>query len=121
MSIATPAIGTVGMGNIIFNAQDIDFTGAVLADESVANATFNARGDIRLTLRALGAAIVEERAYEDHHAYTAAEFARLRARAKAENATLVTTEKDFVRLTPAEREDVRFIPVRAVRYNGLER
>lgn len=65
------------------------------------------------TLRALGAEIVEERAYEDHHAYTAAEFARLRARAKAENASLVTTEKDFVRLTPAEREDVRFIPVRA--------
>jgi tetraacyldisaccharide 4'-kinase len=65
------------------------------------------------TLRALGANIVEERAYEDHHAYTAAEFARLRVRAKAENASLVTTEKDFVRLTPAEREDVRFIPVRA--------
>jgi tetraacyldisaccharide 4'-kinase len=65
------------------------------------------------TLRALGAEIVEKRAYEDHHAYTAAEFARLRIRAKASNASLVTTEKDFVRLTPAEREDVRFIPVRA--------
>ncbi|HEY2034648.1 MAG TPA: tetraacyldisaccharide 4'-kinase [Rhizomicrobium sp.] len=65
------------------------------------------------TLRALGAEIVEERAYDDHHAYTAAEFARLRSRAKALDASLVTTEKDFVRLTPAEREDVRFIPVRA--------
>jgi tetraacyldisaccharide 4'-kinase len=65
------------------------------------------------TLRSLGANIVEERAYEDHDAYTAAEFARLRARAQALNASLVTTEKDFVRLTPAEREDVRFIPVRA--------
>ena len=65
------------------------------------------------TLRALGADIVEQRAYEDHHAYTAAEFARLRVRAKACDASLVTTEKDFVRLTPAEREDVRFIPVRA--------
>ncbi|HEX7726824.1 MAG TPA: tetraacyldisaccharide 4'-kinase [Rhizomicrobium sp.] len=65
------------------------------------------------TLRMLGAQIVEERAYEDHHAYTAAEFARLHARAKAQDASLVTTEKDFVRLTPAEREDVRFIPVRA--------
>ncbi|MGN6517195.1 MAG: tetraacyldisaccharide 4'-kinase [Rhizomicrobium sp.] len=65
------------------------------------------------TLRALGAEIVEERAYEDHHAYTAAEFARLRARGKALDAVLVTTEKDFVRLTPAERQEVRFIPVRA--------
>lgn len=65
------------------------------------------------TLRALGADVAEERAYEDHHAYTAAEFARLRARAKALDAVLVTTEKDFVRLTPAERQEVRFIPVRA--------
>jgi tetraacyldisaccharide 4'-kinase len=66
------------------------------------------------TLRALGAQVVEERAYEDHHAYTASEFARLRARAKSADAQLVTTEKDFVRLTPAERQDVRFIPVRAM-------
>jgi tetraacyldisaccharide 4'-kinase len=65
------------------------------------------------TLRSLGASIVEKRAYEDHHAYTAAEFARLRARAKTLNASLVTTEKDFVRLTASGREDVRFIPVRA--------
>ena len=66
------------------------------------------------TLRALGAQIVEQREYADHHAYTASEFARLRARAKAADAQLVTTEKDFVRLTPAERTDVRFVPVRAV-------
>jgi tetraacyldisaccharide 4'-kinase len=66
------------------------------------------------TLRSLGAHIVEAREYEDHHAYTASEFARLRAKAKAANAELVTTEKDFVRLTPAERQDVRFVPVRAV-------
>jgi tetraacyldisaccharide 4'-kinase len=66
------------------------------------------------TLRALGAQIVEAREYADHHAYTASEFARMRAKAKAADAELVTTEKDFVRLTPAERQDVRFVPVRAV-------
>jgi tetraacyldisaccharide 4'-kinase len=66
------------------------------------------------TLRSLGAQIVEAREYADHHAYTASEFARLRAKAKAADAELVTTEKDFVRLTPAERQDVRFVPVRAV-------
>jgi tetraacyldisaccharide 4'-kinase len=70
-------------------------------------------GKFFATLRGLGAIIAEERAYEDHHAYTASEFARLHSRAKALDATLVTTEKDFVRLTPAERQDVRFIPVRA--------
>jgi tetraacyldisaccharide 4'-kinase len=66
------------------------------------------------TLRTLGAEIVEEREYADHHAYTASEFARLRARANAAGAMLVTTEKDFVRLTPSERRDVRFVPVHAV-------
>jgi tetraacyldisaccharide 4'-kinase len=66
------------------------------------------------TLRSLGAEIVEEREYDDHHAYTASEFARLRAKAKAADAQLMTTEKDFVRLTPAERQDVHFVPVQAV-------
>jgi tetraacyldisaccharide 4'-kinase len=41
-------------------------------------------------------------------------MARLKARAKAENALLVTTEKDYVRLTPAEREGIVPLPVQAV-------
>jgi len=65
------------------------------------------------TLRAMGAEIIEARAYADHHEYTASEFARLRAKAQAGDATLMTTEKDYVRLTPAERQEVRFLPVRA--------
>jgi tetraacyldisaccharide 4'-kinase len=71
-------------------------------------------GKFFATLRSLGAQIVEAREYADHHAYTASEFARLHAKAKAAGADLVTTEKDFVRLTPAERQNVRFVPVRAV-------
>jgi tetraacyldisaccharide 4'-kinase len=63
------------------------------------------------TLRALGADLVEARAFADHHVYTASEIARLKA--KARGALLVTTEKDFVRLTPSERDGVNFMPVRA--------
>ncbi len=49
-TIATPAVGTAGNnGSIVFNATAIDFTGAMLIDRSVANATFNAAGDIRFT------------------------------------------------------------------------
>lgn len=65
------------------------------------------------TLRALGADVVEARSYADHHAYTASEIARLHARARASNAMLITTEKDFVRLTPSEKQEVNFLPVRA--------
>ena len=65
------------------------------------------------TLRVLGADIVESREYADHHAYTASEIARLKARARCTEAKLVTTEKDYVRLTTQDRDGVRFLPVRA--------
>jgi tetraacyldisaccharide 4'-kinase len=65
------------------------------------------------TLRSLGAEIVEARGFGDHHVFSAAEMARLHAKARAGGAQLITTEKDFARLTPAERPDIRFLPVRA--------
>lgn len=72
------------------------------------------------TLRALGAQIVENRAYADHHAYTASEIARLKARSRSTQAMLVTTEKDYVRLTTQDRDDIRFLPVRAAFENQSE-
>ncbi|CAX25377.1 Tetraacyldisaccharide 4'-kinase [Methylorubrum extorquens DM4] len=53
------------------------------------------------TLRGLGAEIVAERAFADHHPYTPKDWAALSALAAREGASLVTTEKDAVRL-PAE-------------------
>lgn len=50
-------------------------------------------------LETLGATVVERVAFADHHAFTPAEARRLLARARALNAQLVTTEKDWVRLT----------------------
>lgn len=63
------------------------------------------------TLRGLGAQLIETREFPDHHAFSASDIARLKA--KARGALLMTTEKDFVRLTPQEREGVSFLPVRA--------
>ncbi|HEV2560885.1 MAG TPA: tetraacyldisaccharide 4'-kinase [Rhizomicrobium sp.] len=65
------------------------------------------------TLHALGAEIVETCSFADHHAYTAAEVARLKRKAANARAMLVTTEKDHVRLTAAERAGIAFLPVRA--------
>jgi tetraacyldisaccharide 4'-kinase len=65
------------------------------------------------SLRAFGAEIVDARAYPDHTAYTAAEIARLKARARDAGAALITTEKDYVRLTDAERVGIAFLPVHA--------
>jgi tetraacyldisaccharide 4'-kinase len=63
------------------------------------------------SLARLGARIVEQRAYGDHHVYTQAELARLKAKARAEDALLITTQKDFVRLTPTEREGIAALAV----------
>jgi tetraacyldisaccharide 4'-kinase len=63
------------------------------------------------SLRQAGAILVEARPYGDHHAYSQSEIARLKARARAEGALLVTTEKDHVRLTPAEREGILALPL----------
>lgn len=66
------------------------------------------------TLKALGANIGEACGYADHHVYTAAEVARLKAKARDNNAMLITTEKDFVRLAPLQRENIAVLSVRAV-------
>lgn len=50
------------------------------------------------TLRTLGARLVEEIAFPDHHAFAPADATRLLDLARSHGATLVTTEKDRVRL-----------------------
>lgn len=65
------------------------------------------------SLRSVGANIVETRSFADHHSYTADEIARLKASARAKDALLVTTEKDFARLTTEDRDGIRTLPVRA--------
>ncbi len=65
------------------------------------------------TLQMLGADLIETRSFADHHVYTASEMGRLRAKARSSDSMLVTTEKDYVRLAPAEREAIRYLPVRA--------
>jgi tetraacyldisaccharide 4'-kinase len=50
------------------------------------------------TLTASGLDVAETRAFDDHHPFTAAEIDRLMEDARKTSLTLVTTEKDFVRL-----------------------
>ena len=50
------------------------------------------------TLRNEGARLIETRSFPDHHRYTEREARRLLKAATEQNAMLVTTEKDYVRL-----------------------
>ena len=59
-----------------------------------------------------GAAVVGSCFFPDHHPYSEDEIIQLRA--VAGEAMLVTTEKDFVRLSTAQREGIRMLKVAAV-------
>ena len=50
------------------------------------------------TLRNNGARLIDTRSFPDHHRYTMRDARRLLKAAEAQNAMLVTTDKDFVRL-----------------------
>jgi tetraacyldisaccharide 4'-kinase len=63
------------------------------------------------TLRALGAQTIAERGFPDHHRFGAGELAALRREAESADALLVTTRKDWVRLTPAERSGIAVLDV----------
>jgi tetraacyldisaccharide 4'-kinase len=56
--------------------------------------------------------VVETVDFPDHHPFTDAELLALQAKADAQQAILVTTEKDAVRLTPEWQARVTPIPIR---------
>ena len=64
------------------------------------------------TLNKAEVSTAERFSFPDHHFYTAGELTRLRQIAKKENATLITTQKDYCRLSAEDRADIAFLPVR---------
>jgi tetraacyldisaccharide 4'-kinase len=63
------------------------------------------------SLRDLGATLVAQHGFPDHHRYRDSELAALRGEAAATGALLVTTAKDWVRLAPAERAGIAVLDV----------
>ena len=63
-------------------------------------------------LERAGVVLVGREAFADHHAFTAADLARLEANARSAGRDLVTTPKDAVRLPPgmSVARDVRGAP-----------
>ncbi|MEM7507183.1 MAG: tetraacyldisaccharide 4'-kinase [Pseudomonadota bacterium] len=66
------------------------------------------------TLRQAGAILCRAEAFPDHHIYTPKVLDRLIRTARAEQALLITTEKDAVRISPAYRNELMVLPVQMV-------
>ena len=63
------------------------------------------------TLKQIGAELVRELSFADHHSYSEADLSRLHQEAFNNGAELVTTHKDWVRLPPEWRARVLALPV----------
>lgn len=63
------------------------------------------------TLRKSGANIVQSHAFADHHPYSQADLTALQADATRLAAQLITTEKDWMRLPVAWRDQITYLPV----------
>ncbi|MBV9587929.1 MAG: tetraacyldisaccharide 4'-kinase, partial [Alphaproteobacteria bacterium] len=63
------------------------------------------------TLRRLGARLVRTASFPDHHPYRPEEIARLGEIAARDDARLVTTAKDWIRLPPGLRADIDVLEV----------
>lgn len=63
------------------------------------------------TLAGTGALLCGSRAFPDHHPFTGADMTTLRREATRVGATLVTTEKDWVRIPAGHRAGIEALPV----------
>ncbi len=62
-------------------------------------------------LKTQGFEVVERFAFPDHHRLSPNHLKRMRLQAREKNADLITTEKDFTRLSVDQREGIRTLPV----------
>lgn len=55
--------------------------------------------------------IVKKTIFSDHYQYTENDINSLKNRAESLNACLITTEKDFIRLTERQQQDISILPI----------
>ncbi len=65
------------------------------------------------TLKALGADLRDSVPFPDHHVYSSGDLRYLERLANDHEAQLITTEKDYTRLAPEDRQHILTLPVEA--------
>lgn len=72
------------------------------------------------TLRKSGFSILKTKAFPDHHNYTKNEIKKLYNEAAYLKAQLITTEKDFIKLTKEQRKEIKPFPVTLTLENKID-
>jgi tetraacyldisaccharide 4'-kinase len=63
------------------------------------------------TLEGLGCTLIKRISFSDHHPYSISEINELKKSANKQNAVLVTTEKDAIRLPDSTRDDIKILAI----------
>ena len=114
-SVADRIISLAPRGLPILTARlEPDETGAKLAAKRVFAFAGIARPEkFFASLRAAGCEVAGTRVFPDHHQFRTSDLAALRIAARDAGAILVTTEKDYVRLSAEEAAAIQVLAVRA--------
>ena len=105
-------VGNLGPHKQPILRANVEATNADLAGKTViAFAGIGMPEKFFKTLKKVGANVVKTRSFSDHHPYTAGEITELKLLAATEDATLVTTAKDAVRLPLEARESILVLDV----------
>jgi tetraacyldisaccharide 4'-kinase len=112
MGEAEMRLDALAIGKPVLRARLVPENGAEFAGKPViAFAGIGRPEKFFATLEALGARLLARHAFADHHRYREGELVALAATAEHAGATLVTTAKDAVRLSPAWRGRVGVLRV----------
>lgn len=101
-------------GGLVLRARVIPEAGAVATLRGKRVLAFAGIGDPErffATLRASGIDVAGTRMFADHHRFAAAEISQLVDEARARALTLVTTEKDLVRLHALDNRAANIVPL----------
>ncbi len=95
-------------------------TGADLPDRAVAFCGIANPERFFALLEGQSVEIADRIAFPDHHPFTTREIDALLKQAKAQGVRLITTEKDWVRIDPAQRDEILVLPVEMRISNGKQ-
>lgn len=98
-------------GSIYYAQFKTDIAGLLQNKKYMAFAGIGQPHKFFQSLESQGLQVAHTRAFPDHHMYTDKDLFALKAHARQKGYVLITTEKDYVRLSKSQKKDVLWAPL----------